>query len=598
MQPRVLVLAFGLLLAALIATSQPRRVGDAHEYLAMAMNMARFRPPSLAPADLARTERDLGRLRFSGVPLTTHHELRDAAGHQDFFHFWLYPALAVPGVWVANAVGAHPSYAFAALNSLLLLVALRVVSGRVTWWLAAALFCSPVLWWIDKSHTEVFTFSLLAIAFALLRDAPWWSMVALAAASAQNPPIAAVLVTAGAAAGMARKGATRDRRFRAGAAVAAALVLLHPAYYGWRWGLATPQLVKGTLLRWPTVQEWGAVLWDPNLGLAFGAPLLVCTVVGAGIAAAIATRPRGADWRIWLGFTAAAVFLLSFAQSTNINSGATPGMSRYGVWLIPLAIPIFERAGEAVPARRLRWLAPVALASCLWCAVAFQPRLPERCGTPSWIASVIWARWPSADNPLAEIFVERLSFAEPGLAPISTAGCTKVLLIDGNWPVPCRPERAPPWCATAGTLCYANRDGPGYVFVPAADPAGYPFERRRTWVWDASSAPGIERILRRVDWRTMRLVAPGEPGAMQRYAENVGWTYGIENDRGLLVYVRQPRAGATLTLAVPRPMTGALFDAETGEQIEPLRVEGRPPGEATVAIPGRRAVALALAAER
>jgi len=60
------------------------------------------------------------------------------------------------------------------------------------------------------------------------------------------------------------------------------------------------------------------------------------------------------------------------------------------------------------------------------------------------------------DNPLAEVFVERLSFAEPGLAPIAAPGCTKVLLIDGTWPVPCRPEPAPAWCAATGAL-YTNR---------------------------------------------------------------------------------------------------------------------------------------------
>jgi hypothetical protein len=598
MHPRALVPAFGLLLAALIATSSPQRVGDAHEYLAMAMNMARFRAPALAPADLARIDSELGRWHFRGVALTTHQELRDAEGHQGFFHFWFYSALAVPGVWVANAVGAHPNDAFVALNSLLFLAALWVVSKRLVWWLAAPLFCSPVLWWIDKSHTEVFTFSLLALAFALLREAPWWSMVALGAASSQNPPIAAVLLCVGAVTLVVRSGAKRDPRFWIGATVAAAIALAHPIYYGWRWGLATPQLIKGTLARWPTVQEWGAVLWDPNLGLAFSAPLLVCTIVAAALAVAVVTRLRCADSGTWLALTAAVVFLLSFAQSTNINSGATPGMSRYGVWLIPLAIPILQQAGVVVPARRLRWLAPVALASCLWCAVAFQPRLPERSGTPSRTASVIWARWPSADNPLTEVFAERLSYAEPGLAPIATPGCTKVLLIDGKWPVPCRPEPAPRWCAAAGALCYANRDGPGYRFVRAAYPAGSGFERRRTWVWDVSFTTGIDRILRHVDWPTMRLAAPGEPGAMLRYAENVSWTYGIENGQDLLVYVRQPRGGATLTLALPGSMTGALFDAETGEQIEALRIEARPREQATVVIPRRMAVAVVLNSRR
>jgi hypothetical protein len=127
-----------------------------------------------------------------------------------------------------------------------------VVSRRLLWWLAALLFCSPVLWWIDKSHTEAFTFSLLALAFALLREAPWWSMIALGAASSQNPPVAAVLLCVGAATLARRPGAARDARVWTGAAVAAAITLAHPVYYGWRWGLATPQLIKGTLARWPT----------------------------------------------------------------------------------------------------------------------------------------------------------------------------------------------------------------------------------------------------------------------------------------------------------------------------------------------------------
>ena len=129
---------------------------------------------------------------FAGLSLTLHPELRDAAGRQDYFHFWFYSALAVPGLWLVRSVGGHPNYAFTILNLILFLAAAWVVSRHLTWWLTAA-SCSPVIWWLDKAHTEVFTFSLLAIAFALMREAPWWSLVALGAASTQNPPIALTL---------------------------------------------------------------------------------------------------------------------------------------------------------------------------------------------------------------------------------------------------------------------------------------------------------------------------------------------------------------------------------------------------------------------
>ena len=160
---RRLLVAFGVLLLALVATSRPVRVGDAREYLAMAMNLSRLHPPALSPPDIILVEQRFDQLRFTGLPLTMT-ALRAADGRQDFFHFWFYPALAVPGVWLTEVVALNPNYGFVALNALLFLVALRVVSKRVAWWVTAVTFCSPVLWWIDKSHTEAFTFSLLAVA--------------------------------------------------------------------------------------------------------------------------------------------------------------------------------------------------------------------------------------------------------------------------------------------------------------------------------------------------------------------------------------------------------------------------------------------------
>lgn len=564
----------------------------------MAINLAGFRPPALAPADVVRIERNLERWHFSGLPLALYGELRDAAGRQDFFHFWFYSALAVPGIWFTETTGLHPNYAFVGLNVLLFVGALYVVSRRLTWWLTAMVFCSPVLWWIDKAHTEVFTFSLLAIAFALLREAPWWSMIALGAATTQNPPIAVLLVAVGVVTLVVRPGARRDTRFWTGAIIAAALALLHPAYYEWRWGLVTPQLLQGTDLHLPTVQELGAVVWDPNLGLLFNAPFLVVMIVAAAVAVGVLARSRLTEPEVWLSLAAAALFLLSFAQSTNINNGATPGMSRYGVWLIPLAIPILERAAIVVPARSLRWFVPLALASCLWCLVAFQPRRPENYCAPTRVASFVWARWPSLDNPLPEIFSERLSAAEPGLAPVATPGCTKVLLVGGQWPVPCPPQSVPSMCAPPDALCYANRGRSGYDFVHVPPPRFYTFERRRTWIWNAPAAGGIERILKRVRWRDLRQVARSAPGVMLLDADRVSWTYGLESEQELLVYVRQPRQGASLTLLLRATMVGSLLDAETGDEIQPLRIEGRPSELTRLIIPPGRAVALALRRSR
>jgi hypothetical protein len=587
MPSRRLLLAFGLLLLVLVATSRPQRVGDAREYLAMAMNMARLQSPALSPGDMLRIEQQFEQLHFAGLPLAFHHQLTDASGRQDFFHFWFYPALAVPGIWLTAITGLHPNYGFVALNVLLFLGALWVVSTRLDWRLTAAVFCSPVLWWIDKSHTEVFTFSLLAVAFVLLREAPWWSMICLGAAATQNLPHAALVVCVGVGTLVVRRGAWRDSRFWTGACIATALALLHPVYYEWRWGLPTPQLVLGTQARVPTIQELGAVVWDPNIGVLFHAPLLVMTCVVAAVVVGVRARSRLIEMEIWLALAGAAIFLLSFAQTTNLNNGATPGMSRYALWLIPLAIPILQRAAVAVPPPSRRWFVLLALATCIWSIVAFQPRRPENYCAPSRIASILWTRWPSLDNPLPEIFAERLSGEEPGLVPVATPDCAKVLLIGGQWPVPCFPQPAPRICGTQNALCYANRQDGSYSFVRVAPPAGYSFERHRTWMWDTTSTQGVERILKGLRWRDLRRIRQSAPGAMVRATSAVSWTYGLQSDEELLVYVAEPRQGASLTLRLPGTMTGSLVDPETGDEIQPVRIESRPGDLVRLSLPAR-----------
>ena len=593
MASRRLLLAFGLLLALLLATSRPQRVGDAREYLAMGMNLARLQSPALSRTDMIQIDARFDELHFTGLPLDFP-QLRDARDRQDFFHFWFYSALAVPGLWLADIVAVHPNYAFTALNVGVFFAALWVVSKRLAWWFTAALFGSPVLWWIDKAHTEVFTFSLLAIAVAMLRDAPWRSMVCLGAAATQNPPIAVLMVGVGAAAPWLRRGAWRDARFWVGAAVACAIASLHPLYYGWRWGLPTPQLLQGTHARIPTMQEFAAVLWDPNIGVVFHAPLLAVTFVVAAIAVGVRARSRLIEAEVWLAAAGAGLFLIAFAQTTNFNNGATPGMSRYGIWLIPLTIPIFERA-TAVSTPSARWFIPLSLASCLWSVVAFQPRLPESYCTPTRLASVLWSRWPALDNPLPEIFVERHWGGELGLAPVATPGCAKLLLIGGQWPVPCPPQPVPPECSRPDALCYANRTAPGYDFVRVPPPYGAStFGQQGAWVWDLASKPSVDRILQRMRWRDLRLAVRSAPGAMLRAAHEVSWTYGLQSEDELLVYVSEPRQGASLTLRLPGTMVGSLLDPDTGNDIQTVRIDTSPWGLTRLNLPPRTAIVVAL----
>jgi hypothetical protein len=463
-----LLAAAAVVLSALIATSPTRRIGDGPEYLAMARQFARLERPSLDAAQVPNTIEELRHVGGGFGVFTEafrYPQLEAADGRSDFPHFWFYPALAAPGVALAGMLHVHPNWGFVAANLALFLVALWVVATRLDWAASALLFASPILWWIDKAHTEVFTFSLLAIALATLDDAPWWSLLAVAAASTQNMPLALALPFVAAAAVAGRPEVRRDLRLRIGLLASVALALLHPVYYWLRLGTPEPQmLVAGARLHVPTLPQIGAYVWDPNLGILPNFPALALALLGALALLLVRCPQELLRPSMIVSIALAAVFTASFAQTTNFNSGGTPGLGRYGIWLIPLAIPLLMAANRHGGRGWQAALAALALASVAYNVVAYRPQRPERFGYPTALAALLWNRVPWLDDPLPEVFVERLTgydITTGPLVPAATESCSKALLIGGRWPRHCTPVAIPASCAVPDTFCYANRAADG-----------------------------------------------------------------------------------------------------------------------------------------
>ena len=172
---RLCVLAAGLLvIVGLASTSTTWRVVMAPSTWRWPFGLASSSHPAMKPAEIQDMQTRFVALGcgFSGGPLSVPW-LTGADGRQDQPHFCFYPMLALPEVWLLKLFGLPPYYAFTLLNSGLLLGALWVVSASLVWRVLRLLFLSPVIWWIDKAHTEVFTFSLLAIAMTTMVDRPW-----------------------------------------------------------------------------------------------------------------------------------------------------------------------------------------------------------------------------------------------------------------------------------------------------------------------------------------------------------------------------------------------------------------------------------------
>jgi len=449
------------LLLALITESPVRLVGDGGEYVVMADNLAHLARPSLTAEQLQYARRlvpgDAGeRLEKPW--------LKGADRRQDFPHFWLYSLFASPFVRLAELLGANPLTGFTVLNVVLLIGLAALLFARASPAAALLVVAGPVVWWVDKAHTEVFTSVMLAAALVLLRTSPWWSILAAGIAAGQNPALAISTLVFMAVA-MYEKG-WRDRRIWIASVAGLAVAAAHPLYYYSRLGVWTG-MYDAVDRHLPSFRELMTVPFDVNLGLLIHDPLLFAVAVIAIVEAL--TRPNRRPFDVADGAIAlvALTLIIAFTQTTNINSGGTPGPSRYGLWLVPFVIPIVASVRPDAT-----WLRVLAAGAMAWCAWAFAPSLPDQYLKPSTLAAQVWTRWPDLDNPLAEVFAERTAAREPAGPPIASSGCEKILLVgDGTgatWPPGCPTAALPDFCQTKDAFCYANRTAAGYRFVVAS----------------------------------------------------------------------------------------------------------------------------------
>jgi hypothetical protein len=581
------LVALAAVLVGAVADSHPQRVGDGAEYVAMALNLGALRPPALSPADIdaahAVFDASSGfeRARLPPGPI-------GADQRRDTFHFWLYSLAAAPGVALARATGVHVNSAFTLVNGALLFGLVWILARRGHLLAAILVTVGPPLWWLDKAHAETFLFVTMAAAMlnAVLRPAP--ALVSAGLASGQNPAGLLVLAAAGAAAvarwlwPSAAAASDGDPRWGArtmgAAAIAMLLASLPSAYYLWHlgtWSPLAPAIARGL----PTARALLTPLVDLNLGLVWHAPVLVgLAVVGFWIA----------DGRTRLMCACVSVGLLAvFAQVVNINHGGTPGMSRYALWLLGTWMPLIVLGTDAVSRRRAWPVALVAVSVALaW--FLFRPSLADRAGaSPNTLASLAWRMVPSLENPLPEVFAERVSGLDGNPpVPVALPGCEKVLTrgdgADAAWPFPCEPRPAPAACTIRNALCYAN----GEAFVVAPSQASFTPAPFSPHAWTSRDTHGLDALLPLTGRgaRHRRSTA-----ALDRITslDDTVWSYVVEGEDGTLAWVKaRPEAKRPVVrITLSRP---ARVDVrgETSVAGRILRSEqALPAGRHDIAIP-------------
>ncbi|MBW3631973.1 MAG: hypothetical protein KY456_02985 [Chloroflexi bacterium] len=450
-----------IIAVALALAATPRRTGDAHQYIAMALQLSRLHPPSLSPAESsdyrAWLQSQPPEYGFPDGSRAVRQPALIRDDRQEFSHFWLYPLIVAPVTAVASAAGAHPLAAFSIINASLLGVALWTTVW--TFGPIAALFviASPIVWFIARAQVEIFTVALLCLAMAAASRGRWgWASLAVATAATQNAPIAAVIPLFWVAAIAEWVASRRELGFSLSpgwvdvaralgfALASAGVAALHPAYYLLRLRVLTPQELNGGIAGvWPTASVYLAPLFDPDIGFLAWMPLTaIIAAFGLGLLARSAADAGMATRRLALTALCAvgmgAWFLFLFAQTTNVNSGGTVHVSRYALWLIPLTLPGIAAASHYLDERAPGLLLGAAIVLFVGYLSYFRPDQPERYVEHSPQATWLITHVSDVYRPIPEVFVERTRHIDGG-PRLSAADplCRLVLVVAAHPEQPC-----------------------------------------------------------------------------------------------------------------------------------------------------------------
>ncbi len=568
------VTTVALVIVTGVMDSAPRRVGDGTEYMAMTLHMADGHGPSFDEAALQRSTSRLEALGWlDGTSLTG--LITTADGRWEFQHFWLYSAIVAPFASAMSVVGAHPNVAFTLVNAAMLLALVWLLGHRGNHLLALLVGIGPVVWWVDKAHSEVFMVSAIGAACLLADEHRRWGFWAAALAAAQNPAALGPLVARAGSLGASRNASRGDYLALAGGAAIAAI---YPAYYLLRTGRLSP-LLHPEGPHWPGLRALLTPLIDPNVGLLPFAPIY-CVLVAAGFMA------QSARARL-VTVSTLGLLLLAAAQAENVNHGGTPGMSRYALWLFAAGLP-----AAAVSARRLQEVPLAAVvvigttAALTW--GAFRPVLDDgRALRSTPLADELWRRWPGLDNPVPEVFAERTS-GRDGAAPVpaTDARCRKVLTVgtgaEALFPFPCEPVPAPPACNAATALCYVNAGT--FAAVPTQKGFAGRAIPERAWTVSTRGRLADVGVSLGDDLRTERLGRAREVVT----GTGVDYLWIVEGRRGTAIWV-YPLAGRRPELTV-RFASGATVAVQDAESRAELQRADLPPGEHQLRLSAERPV--------
>ena len=433
------------------------RTGDGREYLAYARALSAHFSPDLRNDDIEHVASILDKVepysdfRKKSNTLGTGHVLSNGVQYGEGFvralngtiyswHFWLYSAFVTPFFQIIYWLKMPPLYAFVLCNWTFVLATLSYLAffwdaSRLQKQVLASLFLltgtTYYIWW---THPEVFTASLILLAFMLASDKRYGlAMFTSALAATQNPPIIFLLAFFAVKSllgdhpirfdGFSLKVAFKNnRRNFIAILVTLGIAILPVIFFQITLGVPNPIAAGGEAdISLISISRLFSLYFDLNLGMIVAAPG-VFLGVGSLIFLIIlrgwkTDRPAAIFAQIqplMIGIFLSVTMALPALTTTNWNHGQSV-FSRYAYWL---AIPIIF--GFVVSLANLSRRISIGLGVTV---VVIQLATVTYFGLwgDNWrsdyltfkpIANYVLQNHPGLYNPIPEIFVERLRHRE------------------------------------------------------------------------------------------------------------------------------------------------------------------------------------------
>jgi hypothetical protein len=445
----LLIVALGFI--CLVKPGPVVRSGDSLEYVAMLVSWAEFGRPYVTSDSAKLMEMRLGQTPEPGeneffVGLKERFpSLLKNGGEMDLPHFWLYSLAASIFYYPVRLFSLNIGFAFMLLHLLLVvggfLIVRRALGPAAGLSLLLIIFFSPLIWFVNKVHVELFTVILASVGAALLAAENWaGSALSFALASTQNPPFAILAGLAFALGFLRRRWAVLRGQLPLWIA-ALVLAAAQPAYYLLRLGILNPVVATGAAKMNRDVfslRKMFSFIVDPDIGLLANWPVaLPLLLLFAVLAAKKRAGFRTATWLFLLG--SLPVLLWSQSRTLNLNHGGTYLISRYTLWYLYVFFLVLWQLGLSLAnsgrAARRAWFAAGLLAGAA-VLVQFWPSRPEEYLRPTRASLWLYDRCPGAYDPMPEIFTERYRRIEENLPEnvwaVSNPSGNKILVRRGR----------------------------------------------------------------------------------------------------------------------------------------------------------------------